>query len=53
MKAVLQLLTSAETKLAKELTEQMDVEVVDLTRKDVDYREVLEKVFSADSVQVW
>ena len=53
MKAVLQLLTGVEVKLAKELAEQTDVEVVDLTRKDVDYRDVLEKIFAADSIQVW
>jgi hypothetical protein len=53
MKAVLQLLTGADVKLAKELSEKMEIEVVDLTRKDVDYRDVLEKIFAADSIQVW
>ncbi len=50
---VLKLLAGGDEKLVKDLTSEMDAEVVDLTRKDVDYREVLEKVFEADSVQVW
>ena len=50
MKTVLQLLTGAKVELPKE---QAEVEVVDLTRKDVDYRAVLEKIFAADSIQVW
>ena len=53
MKKVLQLLTGENAKLAKELTSGMEVEVVDLTRKDVDYHEVLEKFFEADSIQVF
>jgi len=50
---VLKLLVGADEKLVKELTGEMESEVVDLRQKDVDYREVLEKVFEADSVQVW
>lgn len=53
MKKVLQLLTGENVKLAKELTAGMEVEVVDLTREDVDYRKVLEKIFEADSIQVF
>lgn len=57
MKTVLYLLTGSKLELPKKLSEQTDaewrVESVDLTRKDVDYRAVLEKIFSADSVQVW
>ena len=53
MKRVLQLLTDRERKLPQELTRQSDVEVIDLTRKDLDYREALEKIFAADSIQVW
>jgi hypothetical protein len=51
------LLTGAKIELPKKIAAQSDpkwqVESVDLTRNDVDYREVLEKIFSADSVQVW
>lgn len=50
---VLKLLAGADTKLVKELTANVEAEVMDLTRKDVDYRAVLEKIFEADSVQVW
>ncbi|HKQ38651.1 MAG TPA: hypothetical protein VJ063_11275 [Verrucomicrobiae bacterium] len=50
---VLKLLVGAEEKLVRELTGEMDAEVVDLRRKDVAYREVLEKIFEADSIQVW
>lgn len=57
MKTVLLLLTDAKLDLPKQMARQSDagwkVESVDLTRKDVDYREVLEKIFEADSVQVW
>ena len=49
----LQLLAGADEKLVKELTAGLEAEVVDLRRADVDYREVLEKIFEADSVQVW
>ena len=50
---VLKLLTGQNENLVKELTGEMEAEVVDLTRKDVDYRAVLEKIFEAESVQVW
>jgi len=50
---VLKLLAGADETLVKELTAGLDAEVVDLRRRDVDYREVLEKIFEADSVQVW
>ena len=40
-------------KLIEYESAEWKVESVDLTRKDVDYRAVLEKVFAADSVQVW
>ena len=57
MKTALQLLTGAQPELAKKATQQPDTgwktEVVDLTRKNVDYRAVLEKIFEADSLQVW
>ena len=55
MKTILQLLTGSKVQLPKQITEDTEwkVETVDLTRKDLDYREVLEKIFAADSVQVW
>jgi hypothetical protein len=55
MKTILQLLTGSNVALAKKIPDdaELDVQTVDLTRKDVDYREVLEKVFAADSIQVW
>ena len=57
MKTALQLLTGAPGDLAKKAAQPLDpewkTEVVDLTRKDVDYQDVLQKVFSADSIQVW
>ena len=57
MKTALQLLTGAQPEVAKQFTQQPDsewkTEVVDLTRKDIDYRAVLQKVFAADSIQVW
>ena len=50
---VLKLLAGADDRLVNELTADMDAEVMDLRRKDVDYRDVLEKIFQADSIQVW
>ncbi|MEO6036363.1 MAG: hypothetical protein ABIQ35_14005 [Verrucomicrobiota bacterium] len=29
------------------------IDVVDLTEADADYKKLLEKIFTADSVQVW
>jgi hypothetical protein len=55
MKTILQLLTDSKQPLSKEIHSDTEwkVETVDLTQSDVDYRKVLEKVFAADSVQVW
>jgi hypothetical protein len=57
MKTALQLLTGTQLELPKKLAQQADpewkVEAVDLTRKEVDYREVLQKIFAVDSIQVW
>ena len=56
MKTALQLLTGAQAELATRIVEpdpNRKTEVVDLTRGDVNYREVLEKIFKADSIQVW
>ena len=55
MKTILQLLTGSNVPLPTKIPEDAEwkVETVDLTRKGIDYREVLERIFSADSVQVW
>ena len=57
MKTALQLLTGAQAEVAKKFTQQPDpewkTELVELTRKDIDYGGVLQKVFAADSIQVW
>ena len=50
---VLKVLAGADEKLVNELTTGIEAEVLDLRRKDVDYRQALEKIFEADSVQVW
>lgn len=54
MKTILQLLTGAKVEAPQAQPDaEWRVETMDLTRKDVDYRAVLEKIFAADSVQVW
>jgi hypothetical protein len=55
MKTALQLFTDSNVPVAKKIRDDAEwkVEAVDLTRKDVDYRELLQKIFAADSVQVW
>ena len=40
--------------IAKQNTKPEDkIAVVDLTQADVDYKKLLEKIFAADSIQVW
>lgn len=49
-------MTEAQAELVKKEAQpdaEWKTEVVDLKRKEVDYREVLQKVFEADSIQVW
>jgi hypothetical protein len=55
MKTVLQLFTGSNVPVAKKIHDDAEwkIEAVDLTRNDVDYREVLQRIFAADSVQVW
>ena len=57
MKTALYLLTGSKLELPQKLlgyeSPDWKIESVDLSRKDVDYRAVLEKVFAAESVQVW
>jgi len=59
MKKVLHILTKRGDALAREIIAQerawaaCEVETVDLTSGAPDYAELLQKVFSADSVAVW
>lgn len=59
MATLLHILTQADDALAAKIIAQQKldsenkVEVVDLTGAEVDYKTLLEKIFAADSVQVW
>jgi hypothetical protein len=59
MRTLLHILTRSNDVLAAEITARQcaqpehQVEVVDLTASEPDYRLLLGKVFEADSVQVW
>lgn len=59
MPNLLHILTESADALAKEIiakqtaNSENKVEVVDLTQAETDYRKLLEKIFAADSVQVW
>lgn len=59
MRILLHVLTRADAGLAQKMIAaqklkiENQVEVVDLTQAEPDYRELLEKIFKADSVQVW
>ncbi len=59
MRILLHVLTRADAELAQKMIAaqklkiENQVEVVDLTQAEPDYRELLEKIFKADSVQVW
>jgi hypothetical protein len=59
MPALLHILTRPDDPLAKEIIAQQKasaenkIEVIDLTGSAADYNELLEKIFRADSVQVW
>ena len=59
MSVILHILTQSEDSLAREIiTRQKDlpdctVETVDLRSPEVDYPALLEKIFAADSVEVW
>ena len=48
---VLRLLTSKGNPVAELVDDQ--AEVIDLTRDDVDYGEVLRKIFESESIQVF
>jgi hypothetical protein len=59
MRAILHILTGPEEELARELIERQralpdtKVEIVVLTDGTPNYDELVEHIFSADSVQVW
>ena len=59
MPTLLHILTKPEDSLARNIisiqrqSPQTKIEVVDLTEPDPDYRSLLEKIFAADSVEVW
>jgi hypothetical protein len=59
MRKILHLLTRSEDPLARDLIERqscqqdISVEVADLTKPGVDYEAIVEKIFEADSLQVW
>jgi hypothetical protein len=58
MRTLLHIITRPEDSLAQEIiarqqqTEEQEI-VVDLTKTGPDYKELLENVFAAESVQVW
>lgn len=59
MRRVLHILTRADDALAREVMDRQKsipdhkVEAVDLTVPSPDYKELLEKIFAADSVESW
>jgi hypothetical protein len=59
MPAILHILTKPEDAFAREIishqkqSANVRVESVDLTRPEPDYGALLEKIFAADSVEVW
>jgi hypothetical protein len=59
MRRVLHILTRPGDALAREMIARQkdiagnEVETVDLTRPEPDYKELLEKIFTADSIESW
>jgi hypothetical protein len=59
MRTVLHIFTRPENELALEVVAkqqalaEVKIEVADLTATDVNYDDLIEKIFSADSVEVW
>lgn len=59
MKTLLHILTRPEDALVTSIVEEQSaieetaVEVADLTRADADYARLVERIFAADSIQVW
>lgn len=54
---VLHLIKSRQTKLTKKIIEQQskknEVKVIDLTKKDISYEDVIDEIFSHDKVISW
>lgn len=59
MQTLLHILTQTDDALAYEIIAKQKsnpenkIEVVNLTQAETDYKNLLEKIFAADSVQVW
>ena len=59
MRTLLHILTESDCAFANEIIAKQKanpgnkIEVVDLNEVETDYKLVLEKIFAADSVQVW
>lgn len=59
MPILLHVLTQPSDPLADEIiarqktNSENQIEIVDLTQAEADYKKLLEKIFAADSVQVW
>jgi hypothetical protein len=59
MRRVLHILTRPDDALAREVIARQkrkpenEIEVADLTLPGPDYKELLDKIFAADSVQTW
>ncbi len=59
MPKLLHILTQTDDLLAVEIIAKQKamvenkIELIDLTQKDADYKKLLEKIFDADSIQVW
>jgi len=59
VKTLLHILTRPEDALVTSIVEEQSaieetaVEVADLTRADADYARLVERIFAADSIQVW
>jgi hypothetical protein len=59
MRSLLHILTEPNDAFATEIIARQKadaenkIEIVDLSRADTDYKALVEKIFTADSVQVW
>lgn len=59
MRRLLHIVTKSDEPLATEIIQchrqqpDWEVTVVDLTQREPDYEALLERIFAADSVQVW
>lgn len=59
MRQLLHIVTKPNDDLASSMVESerslpnTKVEVVDLTKPDPDYNQLVQKIFTADSIQVW